>query len=255
MQPKTTPPAAVSTDVVFARMIGYESIYYLSGLNQQPEDYVVPSWIQSRSSYKDVLKLDNKDKPVFAITNDKNQSSRGELLEASGGFRRLLTFKGSYGSPLSLWVKPRMGDKKSVYGPMVKPIKNKSGIIPATLNTTEFAGCCGARIHIAGTERTGASVRTRREQDDRVLPGCVSNALSLAHNHFVLCVQDDLESLYRFKDSGCIPIYRFSTPEGVSMLMLFQSVQDEAGGETATLYGRTQKTILSIIKKLQGIKS
>lgn len=253
MQPKTTPPAAVSTDVVFAHMIGYESIYYLSGLARLPEDYVLPSWVRPQSSYKDVLKLDNKDKPVFAITNDKNQSSSGELLEASDGFRRLLTFKGSYGNPLSLWVKPRVGDKKSVYGPMVKPIKNKSGIIPATLNTTGFAGCCGALIHIAGTE--GAGFRTRREQDDRVLPGCVSNALSHDYNHFVLCVQDDLKSLDRFKDSGCIPIYRFSTPEGVSMLMLFQSVQDEAGAETATLYGRTQKTILSIIKKLQGIKS
>ena len=257
MQPNTTPPAPASTDKsILAYMYKFESVEFSSSLMVKLSSHPV-----KQATFKDAPKLawldklDNKEAPMFVITNDKQgyQLEHGEILESKTGFHRLLRFSGTYGNPLSLWVKPRVGDRKSMRGPLVKPIKNKATASMVKAAIVSFAGCCGARICAA--PETASAVVGRHTEDHPYFPGCLKDN-NTQINLFMLCEESKTEVLDTLKDTGFIPIYRYTTPEGVAFLMLFRDVGHNGYTRIpAVLYGRTEKPILDIIKRLQGIKT
>lgn len=257
MQPNSTPPpAAVADKSVLAYMYKFESVEYASSLQVKLSSHPV-----KQATFKDAPKLawldklDNKEAPVFVITNDKQgyQLEHGEILESKTGFHRLLRFSGTYGNPLSLWVKPRVGDRKSMRGPLVKPIKNKATASMVNAAIFSFAGCCGA--HICAAPETASAVTSRHGEDHPWFPGCLMDSKEHT-NIFMLCEESKTEVLDTLKDTGFIPIYRYTTPEGVAFLMLFRDVGHTSyKRDPAVLYGRTEKPILDIIKRLQGIKT
>lgn len=253
MKPQTTPPAAAKDEQsVFAYLYNSQNILYVSSLLVKAASYTQPApTFPNAPRFFRLDSLDNKEAPVFAITNDKNQTEQGSQLEAKCGFHRLLRFTGTYGNPLSLWVKPRVGDKKSTRGPLVKPIKNKATSPLTAAAYGSFAGCCGAGVALVAESR---GTRTGRFPLDHLyFPGCLRDSQSRA-NSFLLCEESKEHVLDTLKDTGFVPIYRYSTPEGVTFLMLFRTSGVLETEQPPLLYGRTEKTVLSIIKRLQGIK-
>ena len=256
MQPNTTPPAASTDKSVLAYMYKVNNVEYAAALMVKLSSHTFsqPTFANApQLAWLD--KLDNKEAPVFAITKDRegSQLEHGEILEAKCGFHRLLRFSGTYGNPLSLWVKPRVGDRKSMRGPLVKPIKNKATASMVNAATVSFAGCCGARICVA-PERASA-VTSRHPEDHPCFPRCLKDK-NAQINIFMLCEESKTEVLDTLKDTGFIPIYRYTTPEGVAFLMLFRDYGHNGYTKIpAVLYGRTEKSILDIIKRLQGIKT
>ena len=255
MKPNTTPPTAAKDEqVVFAYVHKFQNIAYASSLALRPPYYTspYPSTSSGVPQYARLDKLDNKDGPVFAITNDKHQTEQGRQMEESCGFYRLLVFSGAYGNPLSLWVKPRVGDKKSTRGPLVKPIKNKATSPLARAGYVGFAGCCGADVALAAEIRSEHRA-VRLPTDHQHFPGCLGDDIT-GRNSFLLCEESKEDVLDTLKDTGFIPLYRYSTPEGAAFLMLFRTSGRGDIKQSPLLYGRTEKPVLSIIKRLQGIK-
>ena len=255
MQPNTNPPAETSTDKsVLAYMYKFESVEYAASLQVKLSSHTVKQPFANGPQLEWLDKLDNKEAPVFVITNDKQgyQLEHGEILEAKCGFHRLLRFSGTYGNPLSLWVKPRVGDRKSMRGPLVKPIKNKATASMVNAAIVSFCGCCGARV-CGAPERT-SNVTNRWPEDHPHFPRCLMDNNEQT-NIFMLCEEAKTEVLDTLKDTGFIPVYRYSTPEGVAFLMLFRTSGMRKVTQAPILYGRTEKPILDIIKKLQGIKT
>ena len=257
MQPNTIPPpSAIADKSVLAYMYKFESIEYASSLQVKLSSHTVNQATFKGAPQQAWLdKVDNKEAPVFVITNDNKgyQLEHGEILESKTGFHRLLRFSGTYGNPLSLWVKPRVGDRKSMRGPLVKPIKNKATVSMVGAAISTFAGCCGARVCVA--RETPSTVTDRWPEDHGYFPGCLKDS-NTSINLFMLCEESKTAVLDTLKDTGFIPIYRYTTPEGVAFLMLFRDVGHTSyKNGPAILYGRTEKPILDIIKRLQGIKT
>ena len=138
-------------------------------------------------------------------------------------------------------------------GPLVKPIKNKATASMVNAACASFAACCGARICTA-PERASA-VTGRHTEDHPYFPGCLKDNNEKT-NLFMLCEESKTEVLDTLKDTGFIPIYRYTTPDGTAFLMLFRNVGNTGHKSSpAVLCGRTEKPVLNIIKRLQGIKT
>jgi hypothetical protein len=254
MQPKTALPKEASNGMsIIAHIYTYASIGYVSSLQVVPRGHEFKqNMFMSALEQLMLENLYNKDYPVFAITNDNGQAEQCEILESKCSFHRLLRFTGTYGNPLSLWVKPRIGDRKSTRGPLVKPIKNKSTAPLLGQVGIEFAGCCGARVLTAAESHGPES--TRWPEYHQYFPGCLRDRNEVT-NLFMLCEESTTEVVDTLKDTGYVPIYRYSTPEGVTFLMLFRTSGRSDVKQAPVLYGRTEKPIIDIIKRLQGIKT
>ena len=145
----------------------------------------------------------------------------------------------------------KVGDKHSTRGLLVKPIKNKATSPLTAAAYSGFAGCCGANLALAVESRSNTTARF--PIDHPHFPGCLQSVYDGGVNRFLLCEESKEGMLDTLKDTGFIPIYRYTTPEGVAFLMLFRTSGANVQ-QNPILYGRTEKPILSIIKRLQGIK-